>query len=93
VVLHRVVLALAGFLVTAATLKAVDALPNLLMLAPVVSLQPIDAVVDLCLALTHDGAEETDGEENGETGKDDDRGNIEVDVHVSIVPCVWGRVK
>ena len=71
----------------------VEALPHLLMLAPVVSLKRINAIDDLCLALTHDGAKETDGEEDGETGKDDDRGNVEVDVHVSIVPCVWGRVK
>ncbi len=74
----------------AATLKAVDAGVNLLMLAPVISLQLVDAVVHGCAALTKQRTGVADGAKECEAGEgqvDESRG---FDGHGSIIPLGLG---
>ncbi len=77
----------------AALLQVRDPLPQLLLLGVEVNRVLFDLVVDGVELVADDLAEEGSSKGNGRGGQGDDAERVEVDVHVPIVPCVWGEVK
>ena len=74
-------------------LQLADPPPQLLLLGVEVNRVLFDLVVDGVELVADDLTEEGSGEGNGRDGQTDDAERVEVDVHVPIVPCVWGKVK
>jgi len=74
-------------------LQLADPPPQLLLLGVEVNRVLFDLVVDGVELVADDLADEGSGEEEGRDGQTDDAERVEVDVHVSIIPCVWGKVK
>ena len=77
----------------AALLQLVEPPPHLLLLGVEINRVLLDLVVDGVELVADDLAEKGSGEGNGRDGQTNDAERVEVDVHVPIVPCVWGKVK
>ena len=74
-------------------LKAVDALIDPILFCVELTHATLHFLPNGGESVSNAGTDVADAEEGREGGKDDEGDGVEVDIHVPIVPCVWGVVK
>jgi len=74
-------------------LKAVDALIDPILFCVHLASVALHFIPKGGELVSNAGTNVADAEEGREGGKDDEGDGVEVDIHVSIVPSVWGVVK